>query len=835
MTEPNKIPRTNLWRQDNGRPGGSHPDEPSRNRRQLFFVLTLFLALLGAIAAWLSYPSPVPMPTFLGVWIDEYRDDGPIPANPWAAHDRDALKKLAWENIGAFPSQERRLLVQVLNELRDRTERPVVVLISAHAIAHPDGNVYLLPADARLEDPGTWVSLKSVLRSLHSCRARHRFLILDLMHPYTAPRRGLLADDVPVRVQPILEAAHREDPKLQMLWACASGQHSLPAEELGHSAFAYYLLEGLKGQADGYRANGRLDKRDGRVTVQELVHFVQARVYRWSHDARKTLQAPQFRGKDDDFTLIAAPEGSSTPPALAAALPYPKWLRAAWQKRDEWQKEPWPRVPPNALRKLEDTLLRAEEQLHAGLDSGRVERLVVPVLKELEAERLRVRTAALPRRPTPSLAREVARGRKRPDLNTGNVLEKYRDLLALATKLAAIPKADPKDQERLKTNQAALLKEFKDKPFDLAWMVFDELLKRELRPTQERVRFVAQLLGEEPQAPPYEEIDLVRRLAAWKVETKNWDGQQVRVLLQLTDKATQALAAADDKQLRPWVKDYLAEAKKQRQVAERALFDPGEMTAEEVSAALNDALRINQELLVQLRTLAEAFRVRDDALVRLAGYAPYLEDRPGEETLWLKAIKSTHNLQDELKAPPSHVTAETFLKIGNLTATLQDEGKDRLQGPLVEQARALIRTSDKAGVDELDKMNALLRIPWLEAGERANLWVTEQAVARRLTQAVLDKDASDWTAGRQTRLLRAVPVAGAAAAEQKQALRRVRVSLGLLQLRGVTDLKAVEKALARVQREPTVARAWSDLGECVRQAWAAQKAAARVGESARTP
>src|SRR5262249_53131134 len=155
------------------------------------WVLALLLALLGATAAWLCFPSPVAMPSFLGGWIDQYKD--PIPVNAWAPEDREALeKKPRWERINAFPSQVRALLKQVLHNLRQEGEKPVVVFLSAYAVALPDGTVHLLPADANLEKPGTWLPLVDVLRDLRACPSRHKLLILDLMRPFTDAKLGLL-------------------------------------------------------------------------------------------------------------------------------------------------------------------------------------------------------------------------------------------------------------------------------------------------------------------------------------------------------------------------------------------------------------------------------------------------------------------------------------------------------------------------------------------------------------------------------------------------------------------------------------------------------------------
>jgi hypothetical protein len=830
MSEGNGSPRPKLWRQGEGQ-SGQPPAEPPRKYRKIYVVLALLLALLGATAAWLCYPSRLPMPSFLGVWIDEYRDDGPIPVNAWAEQDRTALKQLPWEHINAFTSQERRLLRQVLEELQ-ATERPIVVLISAHALTRPDGSVHLLPANARLEDEGTWLPLTAVLRFFHDCRSRHKLLILDLMQPFVDPRLGLIADDVSVRVRPVLEKGARDDPHLHILWACAPGQHSLSAEELGHSVFAYYLLEGLKGRAEGYAAPGRRGDRDGRISVTELALFVQARVDRWSRRTRGLRQTPQYLGKGEDFGLVAFPDQPPAAPAPPADAAYPDWLRKHWEKRDEWLGEPWPRLPPEKLRELEDALLRAESHLRAGVGPARVENAAREVLKRLGSWRDRWREAELPQRPTPSLAREVARGRQPPDQLAGGVLSKYRALLGLDAKLAATAKPAEQDQKRLADEQAALLKGFEGKPFELAWMAFGELAREP--PAQRRVQFVAQFLAKGPPQPGYEEVAFVQRLADWKVEAKDWNGRLARLALRLAGKAAEVSALADDPGLLAWVKDRLKAARASRQTAERLLFDPGEMTAEEVNSALDAAFRAYQGLHNDLRTLAEAYRARDDALVRLPGYAPRLQEEPDEEPHWAKVIDQALALQKELQVPPPLPSAETFRKIGSLAGNLQDALKDTLQTLAEKRADELIGNSKKAGPDDWLKMNTLLQIPWLDAKKRADLWAAEWQLVNRLTQAVLQEDAKDDAAGRQTSA-QPVDTRDAAKAAQKHALLRARVSLGLLRLGGAADLQGLKDAADRADAEPDDPAAWRDLSERLRQAWAALKAAAPAGGGERAP
>ena len=821
MSQANGPTRPKLWQQPGGRPGEPAASRP-RQRRQLYVALALLAALAGATAAWLCYPDPVARASFLGVWIDQY--GAGIPPNPWAARDRTALKGLPWEQINAFSSQERRLLKDVLHELRKPSEYPLVVLLSAHAVSRPDGSVHLLPGDARLEDETGWLPLSEVLDALRSCGARRKLLILDIMHPLTAPRLGILRDDVPDRVQAALEAAVRADPDLHVLWACAPGQHSLPAGELGHSAFAYYLREGLQGHADGYAA-GKAGAADGRVSVRELARFVQARVDRWSEATRQVRQTPQFLSSGDDFPLLSVREPPGAPAPLADAAPYPKWLHANWQKRDDWLKEPWPRVPPELLRALEDVLLRAERRLRAGLDAARVKGITEERVRELRERRGRWRESRRPQG-RPLLARASARGEPPPDLTAATT--KYRELLELAQKVEAAPKPEDKDRQAFAAARAALLKEFTGKPFALAVLAVAQLGK-DPQPTQAHVRLAAGLLAAVPHDPPYEEAAFVQRLAAWKVQPKDWPGASVRLALRLVRKAADAEALADDARLLPWVAESLKTARGRATAAQQLLFEPGETPPADGKGGLTAALRSNEALAEQLENLAGAFRARDDALVRLPGYVRRLEWEPGEEAPWQRAVDATLELEAELRRPPGAgkgAAAEAVRKLGKLAETLRDELSETVQSRVKDRARTLIDKRDKAGPADWLPMNALLQTPWLEAGERAALWAAERDLARRLTRQALAKDAQEDAAGQQTPAPRAVEKADVAAHARRQALLRARVSLDLLRLAGAADLEGVSDALARASMgETTSPEQWRALSAHLRQAWAALKAA----------
>jgi uncharacterized caspase-like protein len=63
------------------------------------------------------------------------------------------------------------------------------------------------------------------------------------------------------------------------LWSCPERQSSYEREDVDHGAFTYFLLEGLKGGADGSNETG---VKDGVVTTTELAQYASTQTAEWA-------------------------------------------------------------------------------------------------------------------------------------------------------------------------------------------------------------------------------------------------------------------------------------------------------------------------------------------------------------------------------------------------------------------------------------------------------------------------------------------------------------------------------------------------------------------------
>jgi hypothetical protein len=782
-------------------PAGRRPGDPSRGRK-LFLRLLLLAALVGAVTALLAlFIHPMREPYFTGLPVREY-DARLWPPNPLAVQDNKALLRHFEDPRDAYTSQTHDQILKELDNLRTRQGSPVVVYLTALAVATEDG-VYVLPGDARPDDRDRWLPLREVLQRLRACPADRKLLILDLSHPLADSRLGVLLDDVagPVRQ----EVEKKADPHLLVLCACSTGQVSLTCPEEGLSAFAYYLDQGLSGLADA--------DQNGRVTVKELADFVRRRVDRWARLNRDARQTPALLGSGDDFPLVSVKAGDTAgAPEPAPAPSYPEWLLKAWQERDAAWTNDTLRDHSLALRQLEAVLLRAEQRWQGGVEDERPQR---DVGRELGVFRERLKQAgAAPAGPRRSLKLARAAGEvKEKDLAAAAAA--VRALLARLT-LGPGVKGDERTQA-LKEEDAArdafLKKGVKDLPFlPVAAAAFEGLADAP-EATQQKVKVVSKLLKEYSGQAPYVETLLLQRLLGLSDDVEYydwpWPAEQVRLALEAVRRQQEAVAAlADVPQALPWVGELFQQAEARRVEGEKALFG-GPRTWGGADAPLLAADKAYRKVVSDIDTLRKARDEYTEALTALPGYVPYLVGgAAGEvEGIWDQAVAAACRLGDAWAAPGPKAFAEVAEQRQLLRRHL-----DRLQRALADR---LARPTGPApgGPAEYLELRALLECPRLPAKQRQACWEAAHALGRRLHEKALEADRAA-PPGREE----LPPPAGDAAAVQR-AERRVRCAVGLLRLGGQPGADGLYKRLP-----PPAARAdpaaWRPLADRLRQTWA---------------
>jgi hypothetical protein len=757
---------------------------PSRQRGKIFAVLFAMLTLVGVMIGLFYYIRRVHEPLVLSFPITEY--DRRYPPNPFAEQDSQLLLSHFPERSKlAYEYQEKDRLVKGLQSLAKEEKVPVVVHICAYAVQR-GSEVYLLPGDAKPDEPESWLALTKLLSLLKSCPAQHKLLLLDIMRPLADFRLGVLTDTVAEGVETILgNLEKKKDLPCFVLCACSRGEFSLVSEELGQSVFAYYLSQGLDGWADGYNDTG---KRDNRVSVKELCAFVTARVSRWADPNRHTRQTPILFGQDKpDFTLIELAREPSPGPDLAAeteaepTVPsYPDWLSEQWKCRDCWRAKESFRFAPLAFRELEVIILRAEQQWRGGRDGGRIRTPLKAQVHYLEAQiHLSVEQSeqASPRDPLGPRTLARAAGKVKADSEACNSL---RSLLA---KLAS-SKAEETAEARKK-----FLQGFKDKPVPLLARTVFDVAADDQKLSPEKLRLLAELLQGSPTAASYLETDLLCRLAIVKSDPSGrWPAEAVHQALQAVRAEAEVLTA--DPLALSLVRPRLEAADKQCRQAVELLLNSTSVP----KVPVGEFLAIERAV----RAVEQAQSAYDKALAVLPGYVPYLLNRSepdsGTPSAWTGAVNAAVSLA-RILADPSPEDLRPMEKVTN-------------------DLRWNLRSLERPFTEEKDsEREALLMSPWPAADQRAQLWAAQRQLGWKLNRDTLRCDRDENRRKVRTGLL----PASVSPSTRSPELGKLRVQLAsdLLKLGGLTGVETLS-----VERGDALRQAWSsELGRQLQDHW----------------
>jgi hypothetical protein len=766
----------------------------------------VLLAVAGATAAWLCLPARFRPPDFLPVCLSEYGDA--LPVRAWVRQDGEALLALPWKEHNAFASQTNDLFLSDLRAFLERAGRaPVVVYLNAVALPSAKGELCLLPVGASPDRPGEWVLLRQVFSILREkSSSSHKLLLLDVMQPLADASRGLLAEDAAARLHELLDVVLPADSRLSVLTACAAGQVSLPAEELGHSVFVHFLVLGLQGEAEGYGDHAR---KNGRVSVQELADYVKDQVDQWAMRHRGLRQTTRLRGAMTDFALATVGAHRQPPAAPPPDTEYPPWLLDAWKLHDGWWQDETFRLAPDVFLGLERALLRADRQWRDGIRQNLIQ-------DDLDAQvrRLRRLLEEHPRppqaRPT-SAAGALARDAKAAQAVTPKAIDEARQLAGRHVKAQQAAKTDPKD-ETLDADVTKFVKGFDGQPAALARVLFEAAAEEPL--PQAALNFF-RLQARKADLPSYAEVDYLARLADLPVKSADdWPGADAQVLLQVVRQAEQA--AASDPRAQLWVREGRQKADKLRSDAEQLFFSPNPDRRREAHGPLQDALKAFRDVNSDLKTVSEALRCRDEARVLLPGLASL----PAADPAWHNAWEQTRQLQDLLaptEAPLGPAREEQVRQMLELTQKLRynPDSLNSLLAPLEPGPFSpLIGRSSTGKLADAMVMTALLDTPRLTAEQRTQLWAARRALADRLETQRRAVPLTPWDAK---------DAKAAVQAQRQQALQRARRSLEVLRLQGVRELDEVDKALEQAVANPADEGRMQRLGKELRRAWQAAK------------
>lgn len=209
-----------------------------------------------------------PKTHLLTVGISSYRDRD-IPARKYATLDAEMVAAY-FQSLGGVPAANVRLLQDqkalrpdieevLLDWLPPRVtaESVVIVYFAGQAIVTPSGETYLVPYEGRWNSASRLYPLKDLQAALARLKTQLALFIFD-------GSVSTLGGDTRSRSKaPQWDAGGGGVVRLIGTTGLRNG---LESEKLRHGLFTYYLLRGLKGDAD--------TNRDGAVTLGELTAFL---------------------------------------------------------------------------------------------------------------------------------------------------------------------------------------------------------------------------------------------------------------------------------------------------------------------------------------------------------------------------------------------------------------------------------------------------------------------------------------------------------------------------------------------------------------------------------
>jgi hypothetical protein len=212
-----------------------------------------------------------------------------------------------------------------LLEDRDASDS-VLIAFAGHGVQfRGEPGSYFCPMDAKLSDRSTLISRDEVYKDLEQCGAGVKVLLVD------ACRNDPQADNSRARASVRLESLTRPQVArppggVAALFSCSPGEKAFEHDRLKHGVFYYYVIQGLKGEADF--------DRDGRVGVEELALFAKKRVPDFVKDeyGPDVRQMPVLRGEVGGLSALAGLVRPKEP-----EVPSFRPTRVEETKRDLWR------------------------------------------------------------------------------------------------------------------------------------------------------------------------------------------------------------------------------------------------------------------------------------------------------------------------------------------------------------------------------------------------------------------------------------------------------------------------------------------------------------------
>lgn len=247
----------------------------------------------------------------LAIGLSSYREQE-IGARKYATLDAETVATY-FQTLGGLPQNNVRLLRDwsalrpdieeaLLDWLPSKITKDSVVMVyfAGQAIVTPSGETFLIPYDGSTGSPTRLYPLKDLETALGRLKAKQVLFVFD---------GTVLKNGSEARTKAAPPKWGAAGSVVHMISATGFGK-SLESDTLHHGLFTYYLLRGLRGDADV--------NRNGEVTIGEVSAYVNRKVPAAARSTFKQEQQPQI------LPVLRAPDKSldtvlTKPPTVPAA------------------------------------------------------------------------------------------------------------------------------------------------------------------------------------------------------------------------------------------------------------------------------------------------------------------------------------------------------------------------------------------------------------------------------------------------------------------------------------------------------------------------------------
>lgn len=280
-------------------------------------VICCFVAWIAAYAQTGNTPNIYA----LVVGISNYTDEN-IPNLKYAKKDAEAFSAylktgpagaISADNMVVLTNENatRANIMKALTQLvlRTRADDMLIFYFSGHGTNGIfDNEGYFLTYDTEFEnESGTAVSMNEIITKISRSTAKLKISYVDACHAglfKSKNTKGNAIDNnlIQESIKTAIQNAHEGE---VVLLSSSARQQSIESETLQHGIFTYYLLKGLKGEADKGQKNTS-GYNDGIVTIGELNTYLTNAIEKETN----FKQRPSVEGNfDDQFPLSVLKPG----------------------------------------------------------------------------------------------------------------------------------------------------------------------------------------------------------------------------------------------------------------------------------------------------------------------------------------------------------------------------------------------------------------------------------------------------------------------------------------------------------------------------------------------